>query len=303
MNYLSRKGHRTSRISCNGAFQSSCPAFNELGIKNTREIRIKNSVCRSCKKRRNLLEEHFDYSSLNFDEVIDPKFINKVESLLKEVTPHNWMDFKVENVEFGKLASYEFSLHHKEINREIPQVLFGEYLNYLRTTLISYYGGLEVLSKTRPDIVVFYNSLYSINDGYQQAAYQLSINTYTIQSGPHLVDRPKTLSLFRSTRNLYEMPYSDAWLNYSKKPLTSNKIDEVHSHLLALLDGISPWAYSAPIGSVNAEAFPKNAILVLTSSEDELEAGRLVEAFPILPIRPGFASQTVCGVDIRADTK
>jgi hypothetical protein len=229
---------------------------------------------------------------LSLDDYAISAILEKVENLLDSVHRTNWTEFQVNNVKFGKLASYEFCLHHKQVSRVIPSELFDEYLNYLRTTLISYFGGIELLRFTNPDVVIFYNSLYSINSGFEQAAHQLGIQTYTIQGGPHLVDRSKTLTLFKSSRNLYEIPYSDSWFEYSKRPLTSNKVNEVHRHLIGLLDGASPWAYSAPVGSNNSSKFPRNAILVLTSSEDELAAGRLVEAFPKLPIRAGFSSQT-----------
>jgi len=292
MKHLSNSGHVTSRVSCSGVFQPSCPAFNELGINNTGEASAKLAICRSCKKRRNLLERHFGYISILLDDVVDSTVLDQVENLIQGVTPNNWSEFSINGVAFGKLASYEFSLHHKDVNLIISAERFPEYLNYLRTTLISYFGGIEVLMSSKPDAVILYNSLYSINAGYEQAALKLGISTYTIQGGPHLVDRSKTLIMYRSIKDLFRLPQSDSWNEYSKKPLSENRIAEVNRHLNALLDGASPWAYSAPIGSNNANKFPKNSILILTSSEDELAAGRLVDAYPELPFDEGFTSQT-----------
>ena len=292
MKHLSNSGHVTSRVSCSGVFQTSCPAFNELGINNTEEASAKLAICRSCKKRRNLLERQFDYISILLDDVVNSTIFDQVENLIQSVTPKNWIEFSINDVAFGKLASYEFSLHHKDVNLNISAEIFPEYLNYLRTTLISYLGGIEILTRTKPDVVVLYNSLYSINAGYEQAALRLGISTYTVQGGPHLVDRSKTLIMYRSIKDLFRMPQSDSWKDYSKKPLSEYRVAEVNRHLNALLDGASPWAYSAPIGSNNANKFPKNSILILTSSEDELAAGRLVDAYPELPFNEGFSSQT-----------
>ena len=292
MKHLSNSGHATSRVSCSGVFQTSCPAFNELGINNTVETSAKLAICRSCKKRRNLLERQFGYISILLDDVVNSTVLDQVENLIQSVTPKNWSEFSINGVAFGKLASYEFSLRHKDVNLVISAERFPEYLNYLRTTLISYIGGIEVLTISKPDVVVLYNSLYSINAGYEQAALKLGVATYTIQGGPHLVDRSKTLIMYRSIKDLFRLPQSDSWNEYSKKPLSENRIAEVNRHLNALLDGASPWAYSAPIGSNNANKFPKNSILILTSSEDELAAGRLVDAYPELPFDEGFTSQT-----------
>ena len=292
MKHLSNSGHATSRVSCSGVFQTSCPAFNELGINNTVETSAKLAICRSCKKRRNLLERQYGYISILRDDVVNSTVLDQVENLIQSVTPKNWSEFSINGVAFGKLASYEFSLRHKDVNLVISAERFPEYLNYLRTTLISYIGGIEVLTISKPDVVVLYNSLYSINAGYEQAALKLGVATYTIQGGPHLVDRSKTLIMYRSIKDLFRLPQSDSWNEYSKKPLSENRIAEVNRHLNALLDGASPWAYSAPIGSNNANKFPKNSILILTSSEDELAAGRLVDAYPELPFDEGFTSQT-----------
>jgi hypothetical protein len=292
MKHLSNSGHVTSRVSCSGVFQTSCPAFNELGINNTGEASAKLAICRSCKKRRNLLERQFDYISILLDDVVNSTVLDQVENLIQSVTPKNWIEFSINDVAFGKLASYEFSLHHKDVSLNISAEKFPEYLNYLRTTLISYLGGIEILTRTKPDVVVLYNSLYSINAGYEQAALRLGISTYTVQGGPHLVDRSKTLIMYRSIKDLFRLPQSDSWNDYSKKPLSEYRVAEVIRHLNALLDGASPWAYSAPIGSNNANKFPKNSILILTSSEDELAAGRLVDAYPELPFNEGFSSQT-----------
>jgi hypothetical protein len=292
MKHLSNSGHVTSRVSCSGVFQTSCPAFNELGINNTEEASAKLTICRSCKKRRNLLERQFDYISILLDDVVNSTVLDQVENLIQSVTPKNWIEFSINDVAFGKLASYEFSLYHKDVNLNISAEKFPEYLNYLRTTLISYLGGIEILTRTKPDVVVLYNSLYSINAGYEQAALRLGISTYTVQGGPHLVDRSKTLIMYRSIKDLFRMPQSDSWKDYSKKPLSEYRVAEVNRHLNALLDGASPWAYSAPIGSNNANKFPKHSILILTSSEDELAAGRLVDAYPELPFNEGFSSQT-----------
>jgi hypothetical protein len=226
------------------------------------------------------------------DDVVDSTVFNQVENLIQSVTPKDWSKFSLDGVAFGKLASYEFSLHHKDVSLIISAEKFQEYLNYLRTTLISYLGGIEVLTSAKPDVVVLYNSLYSINAGYEQAALKLGITTYTIQGGPHLVDRSKTLIMYRSIKDLFRLPQSDSWNKYSKKPISENRVAEVNRHLNALLDGASPWAYSAPISSNNANKFPKNSILILTSSEDELAAGRLVDAYPELPFDEGFSSQT-----------
>ena len=292
MKHLSENGHVTSRVSCNGVFQTSCPAFNELGVTNTRENAAKLAICRSCKKRRNLLEQRFRYVSTFLDDVVNTAVLNQVENLVESVTPTNWSEFCFNGVAFGKLASYEFSLHHKDVNQILSTERFPEYLNYLRTTLISYLGGIEVLTSSKPDVVVLYNSLYSINAGYEQAALKLGIATYTVQGGPHLIDRSKTLTMYRSNKDVFRLPQSNSWKEYSKKPLSENRVADVNRHLHALLDGASPWAYSAPIGSNNANKFPKNSILILTSSEDELAAGRLVDAFPELPFEEGFSSQT-----------
>jgi hypothetical protein len=292
MKHLSNSGHVTSRVSCSGVFQTSCPAFNELGINNTGEASAKLAICKSCKKRRNLLERQFDYISILLDDVVNSTVLDQVENLIQGVTPKNWIEFSINDVAFGKLASYEFSLHHKDVSLNISAEKFPEYLNYLRTTLISYLGGIEILTRTKPDVVVLYNSLYSINAGYEQAALRLGISTYTVQGGPHLVDRSKTLIMYRSIKDLFRLPQSDSWNDYSKKPLSEYRVAEVIRHLNALLDGASPWAYSAPIGSNNANKFPKNSILILTSSEDELAAGRLVDAYPELPFNEGFTSQT-----------
>lgn len=292
MKHLSNSGHVTSRVSCSGVFQTSCPAFNELGINNTREEAAKLAICRSCKKRRNLLEHQFGYVSTLLDDAVNSSVLNQVENLIQSVTPANWIEFAFDGVAFGKLASYEFSLHHKDVNLIISAERFQEYLNYLRTTLISYFGGTEVLMSSKPDAVILYNSLYSINAGYEQAALKLGIATYSVESGPHLIDRSKTLWMFRSIKDRFRMPLSDDWKEFSRKPLSENRVAEVNRHLHALLDGASPWAYSAPIGSNNANKFPKNSVMILTSSEDELAAGRLVDAYPELPFGEGFSSQT-----------
>jgi len=285
---FSELGHDLEVVRCRGAFSSHCVAMAAASVSFESSHMKKKLVCRSCRKRSDLIDDTGNSVIIHLDNEIEQDDLASAKRVAADLTAENWSSIEFGGVPVGRIAAYEVFLTHKIDGIVIPESVWPEFqANFLNTVLIVIVSK-RVLAKAKPDRVIVYNSLYALNNAYISVAHLLGIPTFTLQGGPHISRRLSTLTCFSSPNEMFLSTYSNEASDWLSSPSDRETISIASEHLQNLLLGESAFAYSAESSghshsmiSKKLGLLPERTVLVaLLSSEDELFAANLVGAIP-----------------------
>jgi hypothetical protein len=285
---FSELSHEVEVVRCTGAFSSHCVAMSASNIHFDSFSMGKKLVCRTCRKRSDLIDKTENGLRINFDDEIEPADIVTARLFTADATSENWSSLVFEGIPVGKIASYEIFLTHKIDSIWIPESVWPEFQANLVNTVLVVMVAKKILTKSNPDRVVVYNSLYALNNAYTSVAESLGIPTFTLQGGPHVSRRPSTLTCFSSPNAMFLSTYSKEGSDWLRQPSDRKAILIASEHLQNLLIGESAFAYSAKSSSHSRARISKliaidshrPVLVALLSSEDEFFAANLVGAIP-----------------------
>jgi len=285
---LAERGWDVTYVTCTEEFQTRCVAMEAAGLNHATPLAQRQSVCRACHKRRDLLTSTFDFASRTLNSLVSAIEKREIENLLSTVTPDNWKIFSVDGEPLGRYAAYELWVGNKVSSDNIPAELWGYYLDDLRSTLIAYYAGKNLTTTTKFDAVLFYNEHYSVNHAFSAAVEKNGVPAYSIHGGWHVVHRGESLSMMRSgyiMSNVYE---STTWQSALNTPISPDDVDRVASHLEGLWAANSAFAYSSALEGRSASSVrdqfgidpTKKVLLATMSSLDEILGMQVIGAAP-----------------------
>lgn len=285
---LVKQGVDVLAIRCGGMLDSHCIAMSASGVGPRDSMAKKKQVCRACMKRRDLLAGAMPFATTVMDDLVQPDDREQAALAVSAATRSDWPDLMVDGVPLGRYAAYEFLLNHKLVGTNIPEDLWDLYLEQLRMSVTVYFVAKRMLAADRPDHVVVFNRLYSVNHAFCAAAERAGIPTYTLQGGGHITRRGETMTMYRDSKSLADVFPTSAWKDYQAKPIGASEVSLVGEHFSGLLEGSSAFAYSSAFEArdpaVLRERFGLSAdrpvLLVPMSSEDEINAARLADALP-----------------------
>jgi len=285
---FSELGHDVEVVRCTGTFSTHCAAMSASNIGYQSSTISKKLVCRACRKRSEVIDGSEIALSLKLDDEIEPNDLATVNSFVEQATLENWSSLEYEGVPVGKIASYEILLTHKIDSVLLPDSVWPEFQASLANTVLVVIIAKRILTKSRPDRVIVYNSLYALNNAYTNVADMLGIPTFTVQGGPHITRRPFTLTCFASPNDMFLSTYSKEASDWLLEPSNKDSIILASEHLQNLLLGESAFAYSVELSKRSKAKLSKEfalnskrpVLVALLSSEDELFAANLVGALP-----------------------
>lgn len=286
---LVAQGAEVVAVRCAGMLGAHCISMAAAAVPDDAPQRAKDQVCRACIKRRDLLSETMPFRTLVMDDRITPEDRAFAADFAASATPDNWTSLELDGVPIGRYSAYEVLLNHKLVGTDIPDALFPRYAAQLYQAVLVHVVALRLLEEERPTHVLVYNRLYSANHAVAAAADRFGIPTYTLQGGGHIVRRGETMTMFRDATSIADVFDSRAWKAYRAAPIGATEVELVGQHLAGLLEGSSAFAYSSAAEGADPDALrdrfriPEGApvLLVPMSSEDELNAARLVDAVPL----------------------
>lgn len=285
---LTKQGVDVLTIRCGTMLDRHCVAMSASGVSATDSRAKKKQVCSACIKRRNLLASDMPFATEVMDDHIQSSDRAAAQAAVNAVTIDSWPELIVDGVPLGRYAAYEFLLNYKLVGTNIPDELFPRYLDQLRMTVTVYFVSKRMLAVHKPDRVIVFNRLYSVNHAFCAAAEAAGIPTYTLQGGGHITRRGETMTMYRDSKSLADVFDSDAWEQYRTHPIGADEVALVGEHFTGLLEGSSAFAYSSAFEAADPGVLRerwgipvgKPVLLVPMSSEDEINAARLADALP-----------------------
>lgn len=235
-----------------------------------------------------ILRKEFSLNGYTIGTKLTKKDLKEIATIFKRVNKKNFEKLIIEKIEIGKIALYEFLLHHKKIKIDFTPKEWKECLFEIKNTLISFYACRNILKKEKPDRILMYSALYSVNRVWEQYAKQKGIPVYFIHHGSNLSDIDNTLLIAKTNTFYYLDKLKNYWNKLKKVPVNQKMLSEVTDNFLELLKGKHYLVYSTP-KSKNPIQVKKifhinenQKILTATmSSYDEMFAAKYVGAWKI----------------------
>jgi hypothetical protein len=285
---LSEQGHDVTAIRCNGELNKRCVTISGMGVKPSDSARLAEAACRKCRQRRKLLEFRSSVHSISLDECLLKEDMDAIDESLKDLTPSNWSlhEFLGHNV--ARATAYEFVLEHKLNSLKIPETLWPEFVSKVRSAGMSLCAAVRMLNSLNPDLVITYNSLYSVNNVVSLEARRRGIRTWAMHSGHSLVDRYERLYIYDSTTIPSFSYETTEWSQYLAAPLDYEDSAIAVSHFLELLSGSSRFTYSKALEQRSVDSIKtqldipagRKILLATLTSGDEAFAAELAGLKP-----------------------
>ncbi len=285
---LASKSAEVHFVRCAEDLRPHCLAMSAEGLRAGLLSRHRrNQICRSCKSTQKTIDHSLDCMVHKIGDFCSP-YERNVSALVNSATRDSWFDLEFEGLKIGRLAAYEFFLENKLNTVDIPQELWSEYLGYLRNSVVVAVAATRILDVVRPDRVIVYNDLYSVNRVFTFLARERGIATFRLHGGPNVQRMLDTLTITKSVETYFQSVRSEEWEQASHLPLDHDSIREVGEYQRFLLKGTGAFVYSSSQGLNSPtelrslfNVLPSQKVLVCTtSSEDEMIAAKLVGVDP-----------------------
>ncbi len=281
-------GWETTVIRCRGVLSGHCIAMSAALLDVNAPAAERERICRSCRRHSALLDTEFGFASEWIEDYLNTIDYERIDHFVKSVTRDDWFTFQIDDIPIGRLAAYEFYLKNKLNSYDIPQGLWGEYLEQFRNSVVALMAAKKFLPELDPDRLVIYNTLYSVNNVVSRVADQLGIQTLRIHAGLNLQRMLETLIVSDRTQSLFGASRSPAWNAAQTLPVSKSSIDEVSAYIQFLLQGQGAFVYSSAHDASTIETLRsqfgvqpgQKVLLCTTSSQDEILAAQLADGAP-----------------------
>jgi len=295
---LMKSGHEIIYVKCSGAFKKHCIPMISSHIAHDAEIEIKSKICQECKANSKLIVDSFKFPSIELDVFIDLVDQNKIENIVKNTTRENFSSLELDGVKIGEIALYQVLLRYKQSKtNDFSEKAWQEYLKQLHVTLVAFWSLKKIIQTHRPDRIIQYSGLYSVNSVCRQLSQINNIPTYFLHAGINQRDRLRHLIVAKSQTFDYIKSLFMSWeVKYKEKTCLPEAIIQVTDNFIDILKSKSFLSYSQS----KSESFDirkkfnipqgKRVIVAIMSSYDEHLAADAVGAYQH-QIKPLFNTQ------------
>jgi hypothetical protein len=284
---LQKSGHEIVYVTCGGSFSGLCIPMLAERLAWDSSVAAKAKVCGACNARRNIIRSSFGFRSYDLIAQISPDDKAFVDETVAQVKPGELLDFVHDGIEAGRYALYSLLIGRKKSSLSFTTSEWNEYVIHLTNTLTALLACQKIIDREKPDIVVTYNSLYSVNRVCMELARARGILTYFLHAGGNLSNRLQTMMIgqgdwFQFTRHLIAH-----WKKHSSDACTPAEMRAVTNHFAELFSGKSMFAYSSAVSkkAVDIRRYfgiteNQQILLATMSSYDELFAAQMVRVMP-----------------------
>ena len=284
---LVKHGHDLVYITCGKVFSQQCVVMDAVRVGWQSEEHQREDVCRQCVASRDLLRREFKLDGYDLAQALDADDYAQVEGILARTTAESFQDLVVEGVPVGRLATYELLLRHKKLSLNLNDREWREYQISLRYVLLSLLGARTILDRERPDHIVVYNSLYSVNRTVCMLGERRGIPHYFLHAGGNLAHRLQSLMFGRDYTFRYVKRLIEEWPEFRQQPCPPGLMRQITDHFIVLLGGSNAFTFSSGAGKSLRDlshffgvAAGQRVLVATMSSYDERFAAEVVGALP-----------------------
>lgn len=286
------RGHQIIQVRCKGIYSEFCIAMSSVHLHPDSPAEKKAEICAACNWRRRSIESQFGFDTIYIDDYVTEYVKEQAQHQLEKITPDNWAIFEIDGIPISRYASYEYILNEKIDTLKFSNELWPGYIIHLKNALITFYASQIFIGQIKPDAIVAYNTVYSCNHMVCCVGDKQGIPNYTLHAGSHHKYMRSEITIFKGFKANSLINRSDAWANFSRKPLSRKSISKATEHIHELLEARSDWVYTLKaknqlpneLRSFFDIKIDQKVVLVTMASGDERFAANLVDALP--PYKP-----------------
>jgi hypothetical protein len=292
---LVQAGHEIYMVTCDGLYRKHCLCMSQVDFADQAK---KEKICAACKTNRNQIASEFRFPTLELEAYLSRDDAEKADALVNSLDRANFLQFEWGGILVAKYAMYEFWLNHKLSSEDIEPDLWPEYLAIFENTLKTLLAIQRMIADVKPERLVCYNALYSVNRVVAALGERESISYFTLHAGRNIKHRLQQMTIYRSIGYgvaLNRLPIVDA---YRASACTPEQINMVTDHVQELFKATSLWVYSIKSNKLSSTELygrfaiteNKKVLLAVMRSNDEQVAARFtgVEHYQGSPL---FADQ------------
>src|ERR1700683_1945002 len=285
---LQQSGHEIIYVACGGFLSSHCVAMSAFKVPFEAARSDKERICSLCKKNEAIIREQFGFSGPDLTGLANADDLRFAEDLLTSTAPEKYFEMVLDGVEVGRMALYEILI---QIKKGTLDLVPGEWLRYrarIKNAIVVLRVAQRLFDEHRPDRVVVYNALYSVNRVICRLAEIRGVPQYYLHAGDNLSKRLQTLVLARNHAFYYYDYLRSIWPRFRERPCSLQAMRSSTDHLLEVAKGRSAWAYSAAskpgvdIRKIFGIREDQKIMCASMSSDDERFGGEIAGVLPSL---------------------
>jgi hypothetical protein len=283
---LCHKNHEVTYVGCESLLENYCTVMSAFGIDYSSKDKVqeKTKTCSTCIKCNSMLINKYGFDYVKLSSFLSSDDFKKIDNVMQSINKNNIFDFVVEDIHLGRISLYQYLLEKK-----INKIDFSDIHEWhraqveVKNTLTVLFAAKNLLQKLKPDRVVLYNPLYSVNHVVSILCNRLNINQYFLHAGLSYFNKYETLIVGQKNGFIYYENLLNKWLSHCEEPLIKTEVDFVYKHLKSCISGDSIFSYSSGLDSKNFDLKhyfkigPHQKIILATmSSNDERQASELI---------------------------
>lgn len=284
---LKQVGHEVLYVTCGKEFRNYCVAMSAYNLTPEAPIEQKNRICSLCNKHKEIIKEQFKFNGYDLSSKLTEFERAEVKHILNTTRRDKFLDLTIDGVNIGRISLYEFLLQHKKINLSFSEIEWNRFLIGLENVLYSFFACRKILDEEKPDRIIVYNSLYSVNHVCHKLGEIRKIPHYFLHAGGNLSNRLQTLVIGKGHTAGFYRDIIGRWSDYKERPCSRKELSGVSDHLMELFKGKNIFAYSSEKrgDSINIRKkfgieSNQKIIVAVMSSYDERFAAESVGAVP-----------------------
>ena len=245
------------------------------------ETVISRQTCARCINRSVDFLSRYGLSAVDLEDVLTPSIRRRVDEVCDTIPP-NPVDFVYDGIALGKLAGYDIVLSEKVFRLDSLSIEAKRlWRAKIHSALISYLAIEQLIERTRPAAVTFYND-YSLSLSGRQAAEKRSVPCFTVAHAAHLANDRRNLLVVPEIYSLQGARLSKAWDTWKDLALAPATVHEIGDDIISRLKSIGSHGYSPAKSVSRSDRFArlgldpsKKLIVAFTSSLCENVASSL----------------------------
>jgi hypothetical protein len=285
---LKQAEHEIVYVGCGGTLKSHCVAMSAYSVPFEAPPSVKSRVCTVCRRDRDIIRESFGLPGPDLESLATAEDWAAADESIGSLPAAELLGMTLEGIEVGKIALYEMLIQRKRGALDLTPDESLRFQASLRNVIIVARVMGRLLDESKPDRIVLYNALYSVNRVVCVMARIRGIPQYYLHAGDNLSNRLGNLVLARDHAFSYYAHLCSQWPRFKDRPCPPEAMRAGTNHLLEVARGRSVWAYSAAAGGAEdlrqkfAIAAGQRVICATMSSDDERFGGEVVGVLPSL---------------------
>jgi hypothetical protein len=242
---LAKAGHEIVYVACDRQFADYCVAMSAAGVPFGASADLRSAICDRCRAHAGLIRERFPFRATEIGQWLSPGDEDLIRGVVAKADRRDPGALQLGGLAIGRFALYQLLIRRKKMMLDFSEDEWSEYRVQLASAARAVLALQRLFEKERPDRVMLYNGLYSINLVCRHIADRAGVPTYFLHAGGNLAHRLQTLMIGRDHTFRFFPALLEQWPRFRDRPVSPPMARMVTDHFVEVLRGRSVFVYSS----------------------------------------------------------